>query len=50
MTFDHPGPLKSGVPPPPTPQLPGVDHHPTAHNIWEQPPEIRYNPKKNNCF
>ena len=38
MTFDHPGHLKSGVPPPP--QLPGVDHHPTAHNIWEQPPEI----------
>ena len=40
MTFDHPGHLKSGVPPPPTPQLPGVDHHSTAHNIWEQPPEI----------
>ena len=38
MTFDHPGHLKSGVPP--TPQLPGVDHHSTAHNIWEQPPEI----------
>ena len=37
MTFDHPGHLKSGVP---TPQLPGVDHHSTAHNIWEQPPEI----------
>ena len=39
MTFDHPGHLKSGVPPPP-PHLLGVDYHPTAHNIWEQPPEI----------